>query len=1444
GCYTYGQEEVIEGTHVHNDAGSIQRTLRTTSSATAANVQCYSCSEKGHYARNYPRPRVQVSKYFMELMLLAKQDEAGVILTDEHNDFLFADALRMEEIEELNLEARAKNNKDVVLKMGNSLQGMFMLRPKPTSFYDSKAKHGLGHTNPYTLKKAISQNPKLYNASCLDDLKIQMNVRDTEDMLDDATKNNKMHDEIEKIQMDFIEIQEGMQKRITILEKDIQRCLRATSCVRRPLNRQKIVTNNDIKNALIVKNVLCVTCAKNVLISCHGNCLAKYKLNVQSKVRRALFTTPTVKSTFKDTTSVVSKTRFSVKVVQIVLGIVDSGCSKHMMCDQSLLKIFVKKFMGTVCFGNDHFAAITGYEGDDLLIGDRESNFYTIFISDMATSLPVCLMSKATSTKSWLLHRGLSHLNFGIINDLTKHDLVDGLLKFKYGKDYLCSACEKGKSKKASHPPKLIPCTHSKLEFLHIDLCGPMRVASINEKRYILVIVDDYSRFTWAEAVFCFTQNRLIIHTRYNETPYELLHGRKPNEEYFYVFGLLCYQTNDRDDLGKMKPKADIEHEAPSIVTTSNEKISPISLNEAKEFYQEDSTKLDGNTLLTLYVAPDFYKAESSTALDPSNMHEFHQMDVKTAFLNGHMKEEVYVSQPNGFVDPDFLNHVYRLKKALYGLKQAPRAWYYKLSSFLIEHHFTKVIIMAQPQIPADVHQDEVCPPNKRYALIGANKKINLDNPMYPNESKIMANIIQNHPLRFRVAASSSVPWIYLRHFRNTLQEDGSKYKIKFMLDRKEITMTINDFKTIFHLPQATDNNHERFVIAPKFLEIHLARYLLDVLLRELLVMINRLLQIMQMLYCFVNNIHVDYAELLLEGLHYALKNPSTQIHYPKFIKIIVGHYMTAFLEISCRDRDKYHNLEDDAMVKNIFNSRKNKDGVGMKIPSWIITNEMKLTDHYRMYDVVFRVDIPTTQSQPVQSTQGTHRTTSAPRSPNPDVNEVGSSASKKSTKSREEHEAIQNVERVKEHLIAEETEKLVDETENVEENVEVDSYTVRQNDNPIVLGTRLEPRSDMEIPKVEITAVILPVNVNDEEKESAEDDYELRRKEKEKHVEEIKNTPSSTTIRSPRTHSNIISLDTEKLQELMATDTPPSSSIPLSSTPKSKLSAINQLLSLFKSKPRRFKQYKSFFVELLGHCSYLFKHLLTRFMPRRNFNELAQRLQDIMMDLFSQADVIQKERENLRLEISLQINDAISNHIPSQLTHKYKFERLHVATTPCRPSVVRPRDQDDPHDDAHPEGEDSAKRQKMSEHGTFVFGESSSNDVLPNEKVSQELVDEMSQTVDEAKLRKVVDEMLKQQCTSGDEHQYHIDQMQNFLKIDIMWESRKQIIVPPYQPKPALVVQSCQRDSKAPALSLVNQNFLYLKKGNTGPEKIALSLHKFPTVRFPDNDIEERTSR
>nr|GFB49298.1 retrovirus-related Pol polyprotein from transposon TNT 1-94 [Tanacetum cinerariifolium] len=125
--------------------------------------------------------------------------------------------------------------------------------------------------------------------------------------------------------------------------------------------------------------------------------------------------------------------------------------------------------MGTVHFGNDHVAAILGFgqfcdsdlevafrrnacfvrnlEGVDLLEGDRSINLYTINLHETASASPICLMARASSTKSWLWHQRLSYLNFDTINDLAKNDLVSGLPKFKYHEEHLCPSCEKEKAK-------------------------------------------------------------------------------------------------------------------------------------------------------------------------------------------------------------------------------------------------------------------------------------------------------------------------------------------------------------------------------------------------------------------------------------------------------------------------------------------------------------------------------------------------------------------------------------------------------------------------------------------------------------------------------------------------------------------------------------------------------------------------------------------------------------------------------------------------------------------------------------------------------------------------------------------------------------------------------------------------------------------------------------
>ncbi|GJX08483.1 integrase, catalytic region, zinc finger, CCHC-type containing protein [Tanacetum coccineum] len=212
-------------------------------------------------------------------------------------------------------------------------------------------------------------------------------------------------------------------------------------------------------------------------------------------------------------------TVLSTGVVQIVLWYLDSGCSKHMTGDHSRLRNFMKKFIKTVRFGNDHFGAIIGYGdyviGDsvisrkahvfrhldsvNLIKGNHGTNLYTISVEDMMRSSPICLLSKASKNKSWLWHRCLNHLNFGTLNDIARKDLVRGLSRLKFEKDHLCSTCQLGKSKKATHKPKTINTIMEVLHTLHMDLCGPLRVQSINGKKYILVIVDDYSRFTWVK---------------------------------------------------------------------------------------------------------------------------------------------------------------------------------------------------------------------------------------------------------------------------------------------------------------------------------------------------------------------------------------------------------------------------------------------------------------------------------------------------------------------------------------------------------------------------------------------------------------------------------------------------------------------------------------------------------------------------------------------------------------------------------------------------------------------------------------------------------------------------------------------------------------------------------------------------------------------------------
>nr|GEV02116.1 copia protein [Tanacetum cinerariifolium] len=543
----------------------------------------------------------------------------------------------------------------------------------------------------------------------------------------------------------------------------------------------------------------------------------------------------------------------TITKVYFVEGLGHNLFSVGQFCDADLEVAFRRN----TCFIRDLDAV-------DLLKGNRSTNLYTINLYVMASASPICLMAHATPTKSWLWHQQLSHLNFNTINDLAKNDLVSGLPKFKYTKEHLCPSFEQGKSKRASHPPKPVLNSKQRLHLLHMDLCGPMRVASINGKWYVLVIVDDYSRYTWVhflrtkdetpeviknflKKIYVRLQAPVIIVRTDNGTEFK----NHVLKEYFDSVGItnetsaaktpqqngvverknrtlveaartIVYNQRSRKIIETMNVTFDelsalaFEHNSsrPGLQSMTSRQISSeLELTYASStmshsccsrgtessssncIYQQKNLTpsptasaadnvlnagFEGELFVNPFGTPSTESVVSFTQyVDPSNMHIFYQpyphdyqwirdhpleqvigepsrpvltrnqlktdgdmciyaltvsilepktvkealteesfapvarmeairiflayaahkgftvyqMDVKTAFLHGSLKEDVYVCQPEGFIDVDYPSHVYKLKKELYGLKQAPRAWYDELSSFLLQNGFSKGII-------------------------------------------------------------------------------------------------------------------------------------------------------------------------------------------------------------------------------------------------------------------------------------------------------------------------------------------------------------------------------------------------------------------------------------------------------------------------------------------------------------------------------------------------------------------------------------------------------------------------------------------------------------------------------------------------------------------------------------------------------------------------------
>ncbi|GKB03492.1 retrovirus-related pol polyprotein from transposon TNT 1-94 [Tanacetum coccineum] len=206
--------------------------------------------------------------------------------------------------------------------------------------------------------------------------------------------------------------------------------------------------------------------------------LSKWPIK-RSKVQKLRYCTDdsTVFWAVGDESSMIAKhVAFCGQEIEMVVPF--EGTSSAKFCDLDL-EVALRK--------NTYF--VRNLDGVDLLKRNRSTNLYTINLREMTFASPICLMARATSTKSWLWHQRLSHLNFDTINELVKDNLVTCLPKFKYLKDHLCPSCAQGKGKTSPHKLKHVPNSKKRLHLIHMDLCGPIRVESINGKRYV--------RYTW-----------------------------------------------------------------------------------------------------------------------------------------------------------------------------------------------------------------------------------------------------------------------------------------------------------------------------------------------------------------------------------------------------------------------------------------------------------------------------------------------------------------------------------------------------------------------------------------------------------------------------------------------------------------------------------------------------------------------------------------------------------------------------------------------------------------------------------------------------------------------------------------------------------------------------------------------------------------------------------